>query len=75
MTDEQIAYTIAKMKEFGLVESDIALEKGIGCMDEAVIVDFYDKMVNAGVVKAGLDLSKGYTLEYVCRGLGMDLKN
>jgi NitT/TauT family transport system substrate-binding protein len=75
MTDEQIAYTIAKMKEFGLVESDIALEKGIGCMDEAVIVDFYDKMVNAGVVKAGLDLSTGYTLEYVCHGLGMDLKN
>jgi len=74
MTDAQIAYTIAKMKEFGLVDSDIALEKGIGCMDEARIADFYDKMVGAGVVKAGLDLSKGYTLEYVCQGLGMDLK-
>jgi NitT/TauT family transport system substrate-binding protein len=75
MSDEQIAYTISKMKEYGLVESGIALEKGIGCMDEAVIVDFYDKMVAAGVVKAGLDLSSGYTLEYVCQGLGMDLKN
>jgi NitT/TauT family transport system substrate-binding protein len=75
MTDEQIAYTIAKMKEYGLVESDIALEKGIGCMDEARIKDFYDKMVGAGVVKAGLDLSSGYTLEYVCQGVGMDLKN
>jgi NitT/TauT family transport system substrate-binding protein len=75
MTDEQIAYTIAKMKEYGLVESDIALEKGIGCMDEARIKDFYDKMVGAGVVKAGLDLSSGYTLEYVCQGIGMDLKN
>lgn len=75
MTDEQIAYTIAKMKEYGLVESDIALEKGIGCMDEARIEDFYDKMVEAGVVQAGLDLTQGYTLEYVCEGLGMDLKN
>jgi NitT/TauT family transport system substrate-binding protein len=75
MTDEQIAYTIAKMKEYGLVESDIALEKGIGCMDEARIKDFYDKMVGAGVVKANLDLSSGYTLEYVCQGVGMDLKN
>jgi NitT/TauT family transport system substrate-binding protein len=74
MTDEQIAYTIAKMKEYGLVDSDIALEKGIGCMDEARITDFYNKMVGAGVVKAGLDLSKGYTLDYVCQGLGMDLK-
>ena len=74
MTDAQIEYTIGKMKEFGLVESDIALEKGIGCMDAARISDFYDKMVTAGVVKAGLDLSKGYTLEYVCQGVGMDLK-
>jgi NitT/TauT family transport system substrate-binding protein len=74
MTDAQIEYTIGKMKEFGLVESDIALEKGIGCMDEARISGFYDKMVSAGVVKAGLDLSKGYTLEYVCQGVGMDLK-
>ena len=31
-------------------------------------------MVEAGVVKAGLDLSKAYTTEYVCQGLGMDLK-
>jgi NitT/TauT family transport system substrate-binding protein len=74
MTDEQIAFTIGKMREYGLVESDIALEKGIGCMTDARIKDFYDKMVAANVVKAGLDLSKGYTLEYVCQGVGMDLK-
>jgi NitT/TauT family transport system substrate-binding protein len=74
MTDEQIAFTIAKMKEYGLVESDAALEKGIGCMTETRIADFYDKMVAAGVVKAGLDIKKGYTLEYVCKGVGMDLK-
>ena len=34
---------------------------------------FYDKMVDAGVVKADLDLSKVYTTEYVCKGLGKEM--
>jgi NitT/TauT family transport system substrate-binding protein len=74
MTDEQIAYTVSKMKEYGLVDSGAAADGGIGCFTDAVVKDFYDKMVSAGVVKAGLDISKGYTLEYVCKKVGMDLK-
>jgi NitT/TauT family transport system substrate-binding protein len=74
MTDGQIEYTIAKMKEYGLLESGEALEKGIGCMTEARVDEFYKKMVDAGVVKDGLDLSNAYTTEYVCKGVGMDLK-
>ena len=42
-------------------------------MTDAGVKDFYDKMVDAGVVKAGLDLSKVYTTEYVCKGVGMEL--
>jgi NitT/TauT family transport system substrate-binding protein len=74
MSDAQIAFTIGKMKEYGLVDSGVAGEKGIGCFTEAQVKDFYDKMVKAGVVKAGLDITTGYTTEYVCQGLGMDLK-
>ena len=74
MTDEQIAFTIAKMKEYGLVVSGPALDKGIGCMTDAGVKGFYDKMVKAGVVKAGLDISKSYRLDYVCKGVGMELK-
>ncbi|MXN65263.1 ABC transporter substrate-binding protein [Stappia sp. GBMRC 2046] len=74
MTDAQIAFTIDKMKEFGLVESGTALEKGIGCMTEERIKGFYDDMVKSGVVKADLDISTVYTTEFVCNGLGMDLK-
>ncbi|MBA5777382.1 ABC transporter substrate-binding protein [Stappia sp. F7233] len=74
MTDEQIEFTIAKMKEYGLIESGIALEKGIGCMTDEGVKGFYDKMVAAGVVKADLDISKVYTTEFVCNGLGMDLR-
>lgn len=74
MNDGQIDYTISKMKEYGLLESGEALEKGIGCMVDANIQDFYDKMVAANVVKAGLDFKKAYTTEYVCKGVGMELK-
>jgi NitT/TauT family transport system substrate-binding protein len=73
MTDEQIAFSIKQMKDYGIVVSGEAETKGIGCMTDAKIKDFYDKMVAAGVVKAGLDISKVYTTEYVCKGLGMDL--
>jgi NitT/TauT family transport system substrate-binding protein len=75
MTDEQIAFSVQTMKESGLLESGEALEQGIGCMTDARVKDFYDKMVAAGVVKAGLDYTKIYTTEFVCKKVGMELKN
>jgi NitT/TauT family transport system substrate-binding protein len=74
ITDEQIAYSIQTIKDLGLVDSGVALEKGIGCFTDAQVQDFYGKMVEAGVAKDGLDIAKGYTTEWVCNGLGMDLK-
>ena len=74
MTDEQIAFTIGKMKDLGMVDSGVALEKCIGCFDEAVQKSFYDKMAKAGAVPAGVDLSKVYTNQFVCKGVGKDLK-
>lgn len=74
MSDEQIAFTIAKMKDTGMLDSGIALEKGIGCFDDAVQQSFYDKMVKAGAVPEGIDLSTVYTNAFVCKGVGMDLK-
>jgi NitT/TauT family transport system substrate-binding protein len=74
MTDEAIAYAVAKMKEAGIVDSGDALEKGIGVMTEAKVKDFYDKMVAAGVVAADLDWSKSINTTFVGQGVGMDLK-
>ncbi|WP_092498411.1 ABC transporter substrate-binding protein [Faunimonas pinastri] len=74
MTDGQIAYSIKAMKDSGLLESGDALTKGIGCMTDARVKDFYGKMVKAGVVKADLDVSKIYTTRFVCKGVGMDIK-
>jgi len=74
MTDEQIAFSIAKMKEYGIVESAEALTGGIGCMTDAHHKSFYDKMVAAAVVDASVDVAKAYTLKFVCKGVGLDVK-
>jgi NitT/TauT family transport system substrate-binding protein len=73
MSDEQIAFSIKQMKDYGLLVSGDAVDGGIGCFTDAGIKGFYDKMVSAGVVKADLDLSKVYTTEYVCKGVGKEL--
>lgn len=74
MTDEQIAYSVAKMKEYGIVDSGDATDKGVGAMTDERMKDFFDKMVKAGVVPADLDYKKSYTLQFVNKGVGLDLK-
>jgi NitT/TauT family transport system substrate-binding protein len=73
MDDAQIAFSIKQMKDYGLLVSGSAVDGGIGCFTDAQVKDFYAKMSGAGVVKAGLDLSKVYTTEFVCKGVGKDL--
>jgi NitT/TauT family transport system substrate-binding protein len=74
MTDDLLAYSVAKMKEYGIVDSGDSLEKGIGAMTEERITSFYDKMVRAGVVKPAIDYRKSYTLRFVNKGVGVDLR-
>src|SRR5262249_43495349 len=63
MTDELLVFSIAKMKEYGIVDSGDAAALGIGAMSAARMKNFYDKMVRAGVVKPTVDLGKSYTLQ------------
>jgi NitT/TauT family transport system substrate-binding protein len=74
MTDEQIAFSIAKIKEYGLVDSGDTLKLGIGAMTDDRVKSFYDSMVKAGVVKPGLEYKKAYTLQFVDKGVGLDLR-
>jgi NitT/TauT family transport system substrate-binding protein len=74
MTDAQLAFTLKELKEYGLIDSGIARQKGIGCFDDAQVQSFYDKMVKSGVLKAGLDVKAIYTNRFVCKGVGMDLR-
>ncbi|MGJ4890930.1 ABC transporter substrate-binding protein [Bradyrhizobium sp. HKCCYLR20261] len=74
MTDDLLAYSIAKMKEYGIVDSGDSMDKGIGAMTEERITSFFDKMVRAGVVKPTIDYRKSYTLRFVNKGVGLDLR-
>lgn len=74
MTDALLTYSISKLKDFGIVDSGDAAKLGIGAMTDAHMKSFFDKMVRAGVVKAGIDYKRAYTLQFVNKGVGVDLR-
>jgi NitT/TauT family transport system substrate-binding protein len=75
MTDEQIAYSIEKMKAYGIVDSGEALELGIGAMTDERWQSFFQFAADAGLYPADLDLSRAYTTQFVNKKVGMELKN
>ena len=74
MTDALLAYSVAKMKEYGIVDSGDTATLGIGAMTDARMKSFFDKMVRAGVVKGSIDLRRAYTLQFVNKRVGIDLR-
>jgi hypothetical protein len=74
MTQDKIDYAIAKMIEYGIVDSGDALTLGIGAMTDETVGGFYQAMVEAGVVEDGLDWQAAYTTQFVNQGLGLDLR-
>jgi NitT/TauT family transport system substrate-binding protein len=74
MTDDKITAGIALMKANGIVDSGDTLQLGIGAMTDARMKSFFDKMVKAGLYKADLDYKKSYTLQFVNKGLGKELR-
>jgi NitT/TauT family transport system substrate-binding protein len=73
MTDALLAFSLARMKEYGIVDSGDSLNLGIGAMQSARIKSFFDKMVKAGVVKADIDWRKSFDATFVNRKHGVDL--
>ena len=74
MTDELLAYSLGKMKEYGIVDSGDTLKDGIGAMSDARVASFFDKMVRAGVVKGDIDYRKAYTLRFANKAVGLNLR-
>jgi NitT/TauT family transport system substrate-binding protein len=74
MNDDQIAYSMSAMKKNGLVESGEADKLGIGAMSDARWKDFLTVMVEAGLYTPDLDLKRAYTLQFVNKKYGMQLK-
>jgi len=74
MSDELIAYSVGKLKEYGIVDSGDTLKDGIGAMNDARMASFFDKMVKAGVTKPNVDFRRSYTLQFVNKGMGLELR-
>ncbi len=74
MTDELLAYSVVKMKEHGIVDSGDTLTLGIGAMSDGRMANFFDKMVRARVVSPTVDFRKSYTLRFINKKVGLDLR-
>jgi NitT/TauT family transport system substrate-binding protein len=65
MQDDQIAYGIAKLKEYELVTGGDAAKMGIGTMTDGRWKKTFEYMVAQGLLKADVDLRKAYTTRFV----------
>jgi NitT/TauT family transport system substrate-binding protein len=65
MTEELLAYGVAKMKAYGLVTGGDAKTLGILTMTDGRWKQTFDFMVSAGLTKPDLDYRKAYTLQFV----------
>ena len=72
MTDALLAYGIAKIKEYGIVDSGDAKTKGISAMTDARWHNFFDTMARAGVYPGNLDFQKAFTVKFVNKKVGME---
>jgi NitT/TauT family transport system substrate-binding protein len=68
MNDEQLAYGIAKMKEYGIVDSGDSLKNGIGAMTDERWKSFFETMTAEGLFKKETDYTKAYTLKFINKG-------
>jgi NitT/TauT family transport system substrate-binding protein len=72
MTDALLAYAVAKIKQYGIVESGDAKTHGIGAMSDARWQDFYKVMAEQGLYPKDMDYAKAYTLHFVNKRVGTD---
>jgi len=74
MRDDVLAQAIAKLRAYGVADSGDALTDGIGAMSEARWKTFFDVMAANGVYEPGLDWKQAFTLQFVNKGVGLDMK-
>ena len=66
MTDDQLAYSLAALKDAGLVAGGDAARLGIGVITESRLKTSYDFLVAAKLVDPGkVEFAKTYTTEFV----------
>jgi len=66
MTDDQLAYSVAKLKEMAMITSGDAMKLGIGIITDARAKASYDMVVSTKLIDpAKVKLSDTYTTEFV----------
>ncbi len=74
ITAEQLAYSRAKLKAYGIVDSGETMRLGIGVMTDARVTRFFGAMVKAGLFADNLPYERAYRLDFVGKGVGLDLR-
>jgi NitT/TauT family transport system substrate-binding protein len=74
MSDEILAYAIARIKQAGIVDSGDTQRMGIGAMSDGRWQDFFKVMAEQGLYPKTLDYRKAYTLRFVNKRVGIELK-
>jgi NitT/TauT family transport system substrate-binding protein len=74
MTDEILAYAVARIKQAGIVDSGDTQQSGIGAMNDGRWQDFLAVMAGQGLYPKTLDYRKAYTLQFVNKRTGIELK-
>jgi len=69
MTDDQLAYSVAKMKQYGIVVSGEAEKLGIGAMTDDRWKEFFDSMTTAQMFQPNTNYKEAYTLQFVNKGV------
>ena len=66
MTDDQLNYSVAKLKELGMVTGGDAAKFGIGIMTDTRAKASYDFLVSAKLIDpAKVDIAKAYNLSFI----------
>jgi NitT/TauT family transport system substrate-binding protein len=74
ITDADIKNSIAAMKERGLVDSGDTTTLGIGAMTDARWKSFFETASKLGIYSPTLDYTKAYTLRFVDKKHGLDMR-
>ena len=69
MTDEQLAYGLQKLQEYGIIVSEVAKTQGIGSMSQQKWRSLFESMVNVGLFPANVNYQDAYTLQFVNKGV------
>ena len=74
ISDSQIAFSVAALKNSGIVDSGDSIKLGIGAMTDERWRAFFETMNKIGMVDKRTDYKSAYTLDFVNKGVGLNLR-